>query len=298
MNNKQLSQIFDGTATGSQLEEVLTLSSMIAPSIDTGIIREVHDDLEDFFSGNHPDFKKSTMPYHNLRHTQMVALATIRLFHGLYCNHVEISERTYLKGMLAAYFHDTGLLLQTEDTAESGTQYMSGHETRSIQFLNTYAKDKGLADDIARDCEIIINYTDIHQDPATFAYHSHEIQLAGQVVGSADILAQMADRYYLECLPALYNEMESGNVNNHSSALQLMERTANFYQDVVLKRLIVTLSHTSRAMRTHFRVRHNIDRNLYIENIDKNINYLKKIIKRCADIDSLGLYLKRTPPCL
>ena len=63
---------------------------------------------------------------------------------------------------------------------------------------------KGFGEDISRDCATIINYTDLESDPATFDYHPHEIQLAGQVIGSADILAQMADRYYLECLPLLF----------------------------------------------------------------------------------------------
>jgi len=296
MDNKRLTQIFEGTSEGSPLEEILNVSRTVNPSIDTRLIREVHDDLCAYFSGNHPQFRKSTMPYHNLRHTQMVALASIRLFHGLHCNNVHITANTYLKGVLAAYFHDTGMLLLEDDPAESGTEYIAGHEARSIQFLQNYAKEKDLPEDIARDCAVIINYTDLKKDPATFNFHSHEIQLAGQVVGSSDILAQMADRYYLECLPLLYNEQKEGGVNSHESALELMEKTAQFYYEVVLKRLIVTFSHTSRAMRYHFKERYKIDRNLYIENIDKNIVYLKEIIKRCETIDCLRKYLKRTPP--
>ena len=296
MNNRILTQIFEGTSEGTPLEEILRVSRIVNPSIDTELVKEVHSDLGSYFSGDHPNFQKSTMPYHNLRHTQMVVLASIRLFHGLHCNHVEITANTYLKGLLAAYFHDTGMLLLENDPAQSGTEYIAGHEQRSIQFLENYAKEKGLPDEIPRDCATIINYTDLKKDPATFDYHSHEIQLAGQVVGSSDILAQMADRYYLECLPLLYNEQEAGGVNSHKSALELMERTANFYHDVVLKRLTVTFSHTSRAMRYHFRERFMIDRNLYIENIDKNINYLKKIIKRCETIECLKKFLKRTPP--
>jgi len=288
--------MFEGTLDGDPLEEILRVSQIVNPSIDISLIEEAHHDLCSYYSGDHPQFRKSTLPYHNLRHTKMVVLAAIRLFHGLHCNHVEITANTYLKGLLAAYFHDTGMLLCENDTAESGTEYIAEHEQRSINFLYRYAQEKNLPEEIPRDCAIIINYTDLKKDPATFEYHSHEIQLAGQVVGSSDILAQMADRYYLECLPLLYNEQKEGGVNSHESALELMEKTAEFYYEVVLKRLVVTFSHTSQAMRYHFRERYQIDRNLYIDNINKNIKYLNKIVEQCETIECVKKYLKRNPP--
>ena len=296
MDNKSLAHLFEGNLNGSHLEEILLLAEKICPSIDLGLIREIYNDLISFFSGLSPHFQRNTLPYHNLRHSQMVVLASARLFHGLHCNHVHISPDTLFKGLLAACFHDTGMLLQEGDPTSSGVKYIANHEARSILFLRNYVVSKGFGDDVSRDCATIINYTDLESDPTTFAYHPHEIQLAGQVIGSADILAQMADRYYLECLPLLFSEQETGGTNQHGSALELMEHTAIFYQDVVLKRLIITFSNTSKAMQTHFREMYKIDRNLYLENIDKNIIYLKKIISKCGDIDCLEKHLKRMPP--
>lgn len=296
MDNKQLTSIFDGTLHGDPLDEITYLAGAICPAIDLEAIRQVHDDLAAFFAGSHPDFQKSTMPYHNLRHSQMVVLATARLFHGLHCNSVVISKDTLFKGLLAAYFHDTGMLLEEGDTAKAGAEYMANHEERSIQMLKNYAAKMHFPPDIAKDCAIIIYYTDLRSDPATIESHSPEIQLAGQVVGSSDIIAQMADRYYLECLPLLYSELEAGGVNEHTSVLELMERTSKFYHNVVLKRLLTTFSATSEAMQTHFRERYTIDRDLYIENIDKNIAYLKKIVKKCKNIECMKQYLKRNPP--
>lgn len=296
MDNKYLFHIFEGNLEGNPFDEVLYLSREISPSLDLGLIQEMHNDLKTFFSGSDPDFQKSNLPYHNLRHSQMVVLAAIRLFHGLHCNNVQISTDTLFKGLLAAYFHDTGMLLLEDDPATSGSQYMADHEARSILFLKNYSSRKGFKDDIFRDCATIINYTNLGSDPATFDLHTPEIQLAGQVIGSADILAQMADRYYLECLPLLFKELEAGGVTQHRSAMQLIEKTSFFYHNTVLKRLITTFSNTSRAMRTHFRERYMIDRNLYINNIDKNIAYSIKIIKKCGDLECLKKYLKRTPP--
>ena len=226
----------------------------------------------------------------------MVVLASARLFHGLHCNKVCITPETLFKGLLAAYFHDTGMLLQEGDTTQCGTTYMANHEERSILFLRNYVLQNGYDEGIITDCATIINYTDLKSDPTTFEYHTQDIQLAGQVIGSADILAQMADRYYLECLPLLFNELEAGGINQHNSAQELMEQTEIFYHEVVVKRLTTTFSGTSQAMQTHFRERYKIDRNLYIENIDKNIKYLKKIISQSNGIDCLEKHLKRVPP--
>jgi len=296
MDFDKLTHIIEGSLDGTPLDEILYLAEKTCPSIDLGLLQEVHSDLSSFFSGSCPDFKKNTLPYHNLRHSQLVVLASARLFHGLHCSHVRIRPEILFKGLLAAYFHDTGMLLQQDDPTRSGTKYIANHEARSILFLSKYAAQKGFKEDISKDCATIINYTDLKSDPATFDYHSHEIQLAGQVIGSADLLAQMADRYYLECLPLLFNEQETGGVNQHNSARELMEQTENFYHNVVLKRLTTTFSKTSQAMQAHFRERYKVDRNLYIENIDNNINYLKKIISKFDGIDCLEKHLKRIPP--
>ncbi len=298
MEMKNLTQIFEGNLDGTPLDEILFLAAKICPSIDLGVIREIDADLTSIFSGSYPQLPENSLPYHNLRHSQMVVLATARLFHGLHCKHISVSPETLFKGLLAAYFHDTGMLPMESDKAYSSMQYMAKHETRSILFLDKYAARKGFAKDIFRDCATIIRYTDLKSDPPTFDYHSHEIQLAGQVVGSADILAQMADRYYLECLPLLFDEQQAGGINRHNSARELMEHTEKFYHNVVLKRLATTFSNTAQAMRTHFREMYKLDRNLYLENIDKNINYLKKIISQCDSIDCLDIHLKRNPPTI
>lgn len=296
MDHKKFTENIPEETEELPLTEILYLAGEICPSVDRQIIRQVHDDLSSLFSGSNPDFQKNTLPYHNLRHSQMVVLAAARLFHGLFCNKVRISADILFKGLLAAYFHDTGMLLEKNDTEFIDAQYMANHEMRSILFLKKYAMQKGFGEEIIRDCAIIIHYTDLESDPTTFDAHSSDIQLAGQVIGSADILAQMADRYYLECLPLLFSEQKSGGINQHNSALELMEHTATFYHEVVVKRLTDTFSNTSKAMQTHFRERYKIDRNIYIDNIDKNINYLKKIISQCDDISCLEQHLKRIPP--
>jgi hypothetical protein len=298
MNNRYLTNLFEGRLGGTPFDEIFSLIADINPDIDLSLIREIHNDLVAFFSGAHPEFQKNNLPYHNLRHSQMVVLATIRLFDGLHSEELQVTHGMLLRGFLAAYFHDAGMLLVEGDSAVCGTEYMAGHEARSIVLLKQYACRKGFDPSISRDCATIINYTDLYGDPATLEGHPHEIQLVGRIVGSADILAQMADRYYLEGLPSLYHEMNAGGVSRHNSAIELMEHTVNFYRTVVLKRLYTTFSHAAEAMQVHFRKRYGIDRNLYLENIDKNISYLDEIIVKCREITCLEQYLRRRPPVI
>ena len=299
MDNKYLCKIFEGGSTGNPLHEIVSLSSVICPDTDHSLIRDTYDELTDFFSGSHPFFQKNTLQYHNLRHTRMVSLAAVRLFHGLHCNHIHIKQETLTKGLLSAFFHDTGMLLVEGDPAQSGSEYIENHEKRSILFLRRYIALKNLDPTLLKDCATIIHYTNLSLNPTTFAHHSQETQLAGQVVGSADILAQMADRYYLEALPMLHEELKADKTYKHASALDLMIHTTSFYHNIILNRLVHTFSNTSQAMRTHFRERHQIDRDLYTENINKNIAYLEKIIAECkSEMSSMQKFLKRKPPAI
>jgi hypothetical protein len=299
MDNTYITKIFEGGSTGNPLDEIISLSSEICPTADHLLLRNIYKDLRSFFSGSHLFFQKNSLQYHDLRHSQMVVLATIRLLHGLHCNHVHISEDMLTKSLLSACFHDTGMLLLNGDTANSGTEYIARHEERSILFLDRYITHKNLDRKISKDCATIIHYTNLSLDPATFDLHSLEVQLAGQVVGSADILAQMADRYYLEALPVLYRELKDGSGCQYTSALNLMEHTANFYHNVIQERLVHTFSNISQSMRLHFYERYKIDRNLYAENIRKNITYLEQTITQCkTEFGCMKELLQRRPPTI
>jgi hypothetical protein len=123
------------------------------------------------------------------------------------------------------------------------------------------------------------------------------MQMASFAVGSADILAQMADRYYLERLPSLFQEHQEGGIAaNYNSAIELMQQTSVFYHDVVVDRLSRVFGNLTKYMQIHFRERWGVDKNLYLDNIKKNVKYIQLILKSCDDMDSLKRYLRRIPP--
>jgi hypothetical protein len=297
LDNLQLQSIFESGETSIPLDEILLLVSQVCPEIDSALIQKIHSDVSAIFSGEYPGFRVSTTKYHNLRHTYSVVLASARLFHGLFHEKHFFSPELITQGLLSAYFHDSGMLLQVTDAAESGANYTKYHEKRSIVILEKYLETNGLPKSFRQNCATIIKYTNLDFESDYLETDDNQLQLCGQVIGSADLLAQMADRYYLESLPLLFQEHQDGGIDNHSSALELMRGTIEFQENVIKKRLKETLGDIAPSMQTHFHVRWDINRNIYQENILQNIEYLEKIIRNCQmDLNCWVKYLRRTPP--
>ena len=124
-----------------------------------------------------------------------------------------------------------------------------------------------------------------------------EFRLLGNLLGSADILAQMADRCYLEkCYDRLYPEFVRGGIarKRHrdgseeivfASAADLIFKTPRFYQGAT-KRLREDLGGCYTYVEQHFG-----GRNLYFDELEKNINHARSIAVE-GDIS----LLRRRPP--
>jgi len=114
-------------------------------------------------------------------------------------------------------------------------------------------------------------------------FRSDEIRLMGKVLGSADLIAQMADRNYLEKLPLLFMEFKEARMSGFETPGELFKNTGKFYHSVVRARLAEEMDNVSSAALFHFKKRWDIDRDLYAESITNNMKYMKKIRKDCAE---------------
>lgn len=298
MDNFALTKLLESGNTDDPLDEILEILSLIVPDFKQDPLVALHQEIGLIFAGEHPDYRQSNTKYHNLDHTYSVVLATTRLFHGLSCDGWPVLEETVAKALYSAYFHDCGLLLKKSEVAETGATYTIGHEKRSVFFLADYLKEKEFPVSFITDCSVIIQCTNLRIDPGSLFFPSAEMQLASFAVGTADILAQMADRYYLERLPSLFQEHQEGGVADHNSVVELMEQTSMFYHDLVTSRLSNDLGDLSKYMQVHFCERWGVDQNLYLESIDKNITYIHMIVGSCDTNteESLHQCLRRIPP--
>ncbi len=298
MDNFYLTKLLASGNTDDPLDEILAVIALMSPEFDQEPLVALHREIGLIFGGKHPDYRQSNTKYHNLDHTYSVVLATVRVFHGLSCDGWPVSEETLTKALYSAYFHDCGLLLKNSENAVTGATFTIGHEKRSMFFMADYLKERGFSLPFITDCSVIIQCTNLSISPDSLFFPSAEMQLASFTVGSADILAQMADRYYLERLPSLFQEHQEGGIANYSSAVELMEQTSMFYHDVVVDRLLHVFGNLTKFMQVHFRERWGVDRNLYLDNVKKNVKYIQLIVESCSgDIEgSLQKYLRRVPP--
>ena len=68
------------------------------------------------------------------------------------------------------------------------------------------------------------------------------------------------------------------NKDQEESELKLLKKTIDFYA-LTQKRFTIELDSVNGYMRFHFKVRWNLDRDLYMEGIEKNIKYLKFLLE-------------------
>ena len=147
---------------------------------------------------------------------------------------------------------------------------------------------------MANTCAQMIQCTKLGDPPEAIQFDSEEIRLMGYILGTADIIAQMADRVYLERLPLLYEELKEGGVPGYESTVDIYHQTVTFFRKVIKKRLFIEFEGIVEVMRLHFKERWNLDQNLYVSAIENNINYIEFLNKTCPqDKNFYKHYLRR-----
>ena len=75
----------------------------------------------------------------------------------------------------------------------------------------------------------MLECTGLDTNLTEITFESKEIELLGKMLGTADLLGQMADRIYIEKLLFLFREYQEGNIVGYNNELDLLKNTANFY---------------------------------------------------------------------
>jgi hypothetical protein len=276
------------------LNEIIHIITLLKSENIIDLFRSVYEDILMLFKGDYPGYRASNTKYHNLEHTIMVTLATVRLTHGCVQSRIKFNPDNVLLGLLASLFHDSGLIQKEFDRKGTGAKYTIGHEHRSAEFMRTNLSSKGFSKKQMDACEHLIACTNLNIDIADIPFHSKESETMGKIVASADLLGQMADRHYLEKLILLFKEFEEAGIPGFASEGELIEKTEGFYKNVAKKRLVKDLDNIAAYMKHHFKHRWNIGRDLYAESIKNNISYLKSILSHGKQPKSFyRQYLKR-----
>ena len=282
-------------------DEINRIYLDLYPDAPTQKLDQAFGDLTQLYRGEYPGYHPCDTAYHDIQHVLAVTLAMARLIDGYERGCVgsqPFGDSLFRLGVITALFHDCGYVRElTDQTHNNGAEFTLTHVSRGSHFLKAYLPNIGMADVAAIDAELI-HFTGYEMAVNKINVPSPIYRLLGSMLGSADIIAQMADRCYLEkCRDRLYPEFVAGGIATQrtpegeeqvvfSSGLHLVMKTPGFFQ-VASRRLEVDLGGSHQYAQQHFG-----GQNLYLEELNKNIRFAQEI-GGAADPSS---QLNRTPP--
>jgi hypothetical protein len=259
-------------------EEVKAITSLLYPDFDFSLVSSSYLDIIKLFNGEYVGYQKCDTDYHNLRHTQECVLEMARLIHGVSLNGNHFSENDVKLGLISAIMHDTGYIKAIDENGGTGGKFTIVHIDRSIRFMNKYFSQRGLTSKEKTYCNNCLKCTGLTVNINQINFLSYENELMGKILGTADLLGQMADPFYLRKLPSLFKEFHEAGIDMYVDEFDLIEKTPDFWE-FTRNRFEKELGGVDRYLRDHFRVRWGIDRDLEREAIEENINYLKYILQ-------------------
>jgi hypothetical protein len=281
-------------------DEVDRIYLDLYPSAPTRQLDHAFRDLTRLYRGEFPGYHPCDTPYHNLQHVLDVTLAMARLIDGYERARIgtqPFGDSLFRLGVITALFHDVGYVRKLKDHKhKNGAEYTLIHVSRGSHFLRDYLPKIGMAEmaDIAAE---LIHFTGYEVPVGKINVPSLIYRLLGNMLGSADIIAQMADRCYLEkCCDRLYPEFVAGGLATRrtpegieqvvfASGKDLVMKTPGFFQ-VATKRLDVDLGGCYAYAQQHFG-----GQNLYLEELNKNVHFAREM----SDDGDTSM-LKRKPP--
>lgn len=261
------------------------------------LLEQAVTDLARAFRGDYSGLLRCDTLYHDLRHGFDSGLAMARLIDGHAIatpqnapEHID-SEHALL-GVLLALYHDIGLLRRTDEAPLRGAQLTPVHEARGVEFVRDYLYRTPLAH-LAEKAELIMVTRLVWHMPPDMPALDRAI---ASLLGTADIVSQLADRDYLEkCRDFLFAEFSMFGLAGAPDVLYpdpktLLKRTPGFYTDLLRRRLQFEYNVADRFLKIHFggacpydaSIRRNL---IYLDELlaKGNLSLLRRVPHRMID---------------
>jgi len=271
-------------------DAVLKVYAARYPGEDLAPLRRAFEDMKALFEGRYPGYLACDTLYHDLRHTLDMTLATARLIdgHDRTCAPADrLGARRAMLGVMVALLHDSGYIRRaSESNVENGAVFTKVHVSRSAEFLRSYLPTIGLAPE-ANTAAQLTHFTGYELDLDLIGLKDAKDHLLGCIIGTSDLISQMADRRYIEkCRDFLYREFVWGGIAReaqpdgrevvrYASPTDLVIKTPGFYQYLAKPRIEKRLGGVDRFAEAHLD-----GPNLYQQEIARNMEYLRETIER------------------
>ena len=271
------------------------------PDASTETLDIAFRDAVSMYAGDVAGVHACDTAYHDIQHTLDVTLTMARLIDGYERSRAAldpITEREFRLGVITALFHDVGYLRLQCDAPRvaNGAEYTLIHVSRGAEFLRGFLPRLGMSD-MAEIAAALIHFTGYEKQVASIQVPGPVYRVLGNLLGTADLIAQMADRCYLEkCRDRLYPEFVAGGLAKKlnsggeevvvfGSGEDLVRKTPTFFVGAT-RRLQQDLNHAYQYAEPHFH-----GQNLYLEEMHKNIRFAQEL-SSAPDMSAL----RRLPP--
>ena len=259
------------------------------------------EEFERLFSGRKPGYHGVDTIYHDRQHSLDMTLAMARLsvgYEGSVDAPLRIGAERAVMALVTSLFHDAGYIREIGDRQyRNGAEFTLYHVTRSARFLARFLPTIGLESWVPVSTRIV-HFTGYEIKLSQIQLSDGKDRKLGHLLGTADLIAQMADRCYLEkCRDRLYPEFVLGGIAaaqgsdgimqvRYSSGLDLLRQTPRFMRETRVERLEGEFEHAYRYLEALFG-----GKNPYLEAIDRNLVYLHRILRA-----ERWRLLRRNPP--
>ncbi|MCU0976707.1 MAG: hypothetical protein MUC71_10425 [Steroidobacteraceae bacterium] len=279
---------------------VLELYANAWPGADLSVLGRSIDDFTALFTGSMPGYIGVDTVYHDLQHSLDMVLAATRLMVGYERTAAEgqrLGPERALAGIVTALFHDAGYIRESSEAdVPNGAVFTRSHVTRSARYLGRYLPRIGLSQWVPV-CTRIVHFTGYEVPFDQIRVTDDRDRKVGHLIGTADLLAQMSDRCYLEkCRDRLYAEFVLGGVAVYpgtrgvevvyGSGLDLLRQTPAFVRAAIEDRLEGAFDHAYRHVEPLFG-----GANPYLEAIQQNVAHLNELLRT-----GRWPMLRRSPP--
>jgi len=259
------------------------------------------EEFERLFSGRMPGYHGVDTVYHDRQHSLDMTLAMARLLVGYERTvdaHLRVGAERAVMALVTSLFHDSGYIREFDDRQHrNGAEFTLYHVTRSARFLARFLPSIGMESWVPVSTRIV-HFTGYEIKLSQIQLADDRDRRLGHMLGTADLIAQMADRCYLEkCRDRLYPEFVLGGIAaapgtdgalhvRYSSGLDLLRQTPRFVRETRTDRLDGEFEHAYRYVEPLFG-----GKNPYLEAIDRNLGYLQRILRA-----ERWRMLRRNPP--
>lgn len=286
-------------------DEVCNLLCTADSAVDRPLVERAFEVFSQLYGGKLPGYHRCETLYHDITHALDVTLAAARLMAGherLHAKGERLGAERLTLGIIVALYHDAGYIRRRHDSqCWHGAQYTAVHVSRGARFLARFLKAEG-CDAWTRRAARLIHFTGYEIPIDKIRLKDPLDRRLGSLIGTADLIAQMADRAYLEkCRDYLFEEFELGGLTRgvnpdgsehviYRSGNDLLRKTPAFHATMARKRLDEDFAQLHDCIKPLFD-----GQNPYVQAINRNMAYLQRIL----DGDNLTKSLRRqTRPTL